>query len=382
MQPFTALISLLSDHRCGRTYEETVISAIRKTLTATAVATVVLAGSAACGTVENLSAGQKLDRAFDKLGKEHSLSFELDLDADAKTLKALDADAEPGEEIPDEIAELLSGARISVSVQSKKPFNESGEKDFIGMAMKFSGPDDDLFEYRLVGDYMYVRADVDGFAKMTGNPMPPADELPASAGAFKKLLEGKWVKFSTKDLEKTRDAMNEMEGEEGGKPSAEPTLDAKTQKKLMKALRDVVAGEVDFQTAGEKDGTEHITATASFRTLLTELIDEIRPLAKDLPMGAELPTAKDLKDVPDKKVAARFTISNGALTEVSVDLAKLAEDAKVKELALVLRVGKGEKATAPVGATEVKLDKLMEGFFGGAADEAFGEEEFPEDAQG
>jgi hypothetical protein len=378
------LISLLSDHRRGRTYEEIVISAIRKTLTATAVATVVLAGSAACGTVENLSAGQKLDRAFGKLGKEHSLSFELDLDADATTLKALDAKGkpEPGEEIPDEIAELLSGGRISVSVQSKKPFDESGDKDFIGMAMKFSGPDGDLFEYRLVGDYSYVRADVDGFAKMTGSPMPPADELPASAGAFKALLEGKWVKFSTKDLATTRDQLNEMEGAEGEKPSADPTLDAKTQQKLMKALKEVVAGEVDFKTAGGKDGTEHITATASFRTLLTELIDEIRPLAKDLPMGAELPTGKDLKDVPDKKVAARFTISNGALTEVSVDLAKLAEDAKVKKLALVLRLGKGEKATAPVGATEVKMDELMEGFFGGASDEAFDEEAFPEDAQG
>lgn len=376
------LISLLSDHRRGRAYEEIVISAIRKTLTATAVATVVLAGSAACGTVENLSAGQKLDRAFDKLGEEHSLSFELDLDADAKTLKALDADAEPGEEIPDEVAELLSGGRISVSMQSKKPLAESGDKDITGMAMKFSSPDGDLFEYRLVGKYTYFRADVDGFAKMTGSPMPSADELPESAGAFKKLLEGEWVKVATKDLEKTRDEMDEMQGPEAGEPSAEPTLDAKTQKKLMKALREVVAREVDFQTADGKDGAEHITATAPFRTLLTELIDEIRPLAKDLPPGAELPTDNNLKDAPNKKVTANFTLRNGALTEVSVDLAKLAEDAKVKKLALVLRMGKGEKATAPAGATEVKMDELMESFVGGASDAAFEEEEFPEDAQG
>ncbi|MCX4821446.1 hypothetical protein OG883_16350 [Streptomyces sp. NBC_01142] len=342
----------------------------------------VLAGSAACGTVENLSAGQKLDRAFDKLGKEHSLSFELDLDADAKTLKALDADAEPGEEIPDEVAELLSGGRISVSMQSKKPLAESGDKDITGMAMKFSSPDGDLFEYRLVGKYTYFRADVDGFEKMTGSPMPSADDLPESAGAFKKLLEGEWVKVATKDLEKTRDEMDEMQGPEGGKPSAEPTLDAKTQKKLMKALREVIARKVDFQTADGKDGTERITATAPFRTLLAELIDEIRPLSKDLPPGVELPTDKDLKEAPNKKVTAHFTLRNGALTEVSVDLAKLAEDAKVKKLALVLRMGKGEEATAPAGATEVKMDELMESFVGGASDAAFEDEEFPEDAQG
>ncbi|WP_344494208.1 hypothetical protein [Streptomyces enissocaesilis] len=342
----------------------------------------VLAGSAACGTVENLSAGQKLDRAFDKLGKEHSLSFELDLDADAKTLRAIGAEAEPGEEIPDEMAELFSGARISVSVQSEKPFDESAEKDFTGMAVTFSGPEGDLLEYRVVGDYTYFRVDVDAFAKMSGTPMPSAGELPESAGAFKKMLNGEWVKVATEELEKTRDEMEGMQAPEGGKPSAEPTLDAKAQKKLMKALREVIAREVDFKTSAGEDDTEHIMATAPFRTLLTELFDEIRPLAKELPPGAEFPTAKDLKEVPNKKVTADFTLKNGALTEVSVDLAKLAENAEVKKLALVLRMGRGEKATAPAGATEVKLDELMEGFFQGASEGTFADESFPETARG
>lgn len=372
------LIGLFND-RSGRTYEETVISAIRKTLTATAVATVVLAGSAACGTVENLSAGQKLDQAFDKLGKERSLSFELDLDTDAETLKALDAGAEPGEEMPDEIAELLSDARISVSVQSRKPLEKSGEKDFSAMAMKFSGPDGDLFEYRLVGDYTYLRADVDALAQATGNPMPPVDELPADAGAFKKLLGGEWIKISTKELGDTGGYVTGGQAPGDEEPPAEPTLDAKTQKKITKALRQVVAREVDFKTSGGSDGTEHIKATAPFRTLLTELFDELRPLTEELPPGAEVPTAKDLKDAPNEKVTADFTLRNGELAEVSVDLAGLAEKAEVEKFALVLRVGKGEKATAPAGATEVRIDELMGGFFGSMPDEAFGGEGLPED---
>ncbi|WP_033443857.1 FAD-binding protein, partial [Saccharothrix sp. NRRL B-16314] len=51
------------------------------------------------------------------------LSFELDLDVDAATLKQLDAesDPEPGEEIPDEAAKLLSNAKISVTVESGTP---------------------------------------------------------------------------------------------------------------------------------------------------------------------------------------------------------------------------------------------------------------------
>ncbi|QIQ00933.1 hypothetical protein [Streptomyces liangshanensis] len=328
-------------------------------MTATAVVTAVLAGSAACGTVENLSAGQKLDRAVDKLGAERSLGFELDLDADAKTLQALDADAAPGEELPDQVAELLSGAKISVSVQSKKPLAESGEKDITGVAVKVTGTKGDLLEYRVVGDYTYFRADVDALSSAAGSPAPAADELPPEAGALKNILEGDWVKVATKDLQ--QGALGEAGG---GKPSPEPTLDAKTQNKIVKALRGVIARDVEFKTAAEKDGTEHITATAPFRTLLTGLFDGLRPLSKELPAGAELPTDKDFKDAPNAKVTADFALKNGALTEVSVDLAKLAENAKVKQLAVVLRMNKGEKATVPAAATEIKLDELMQGFLG------------------
>ncbi|MFB6529715.1 MULTISPECIES: hypothetical protein [unclassified Streptomyces] len=344
-----------------------IITAIRKTLTATAVVGAVLAGSAACGTVEQLSAGKKLDQAFEKLGKEKSVSFELDLDVDAKTIKLMDAesDPEPGDEIPDEAAELISGAKISVTVESKKALDESEEKDFVGMAMKVSTPSGDLLDYRVIGDYMYVRSDVKALSKAMGSPMPPADQLPPEAKGLKKVLDGEWVKLNTKEMEKAgRDMAGEMGEAPGAKPSAEPSLDPKTQKKLVEALREVIAREVDFKTAGGEDGTEHITATAPLRTLLTEMIGEIRPLAKDLPPGMDLPTDKDLKDTPDTKVSADFTLKNGELTEVYVDLAKLAENAKVKKFGLVLKMSGGTKPVAPAGATEMNLEELMGGFFG------------------
>ncbi|MFI5689553.1 hypothetical protein [Streptomyces sp. NPDC051636] len=353
-------------------------------MTATAVVGAVLAGSAACGTVEQLSAGKKLDRAFEKLGKKSTLSFELDLDTDVTSLKALDAKSEPapGEEIPDDAAELISGAKITVTVQSKKPIDESGEKDFIGMAMKISSPDGDLAEYRLIGNYAYVRADVDTIGKMMGSPVPAVEDLPPEAGAFKDVIEGKWVKFDTKEMEK---AAGEGQGAQGS-PAPDPSLDAKTQKKLVKALREVVAREVSFKTADGGDGTEHITATAPFRTLITELFGEIRPLAKEMPPGMELPTDKDLKDAPDTKVTADFTLKNGELAEVDVDLAKLAENAKVKKLVLTLRMGEGTRPTAPAGATKLDLHEFMEDFFVGPgtsdadfSDSDLADQDFPED---
>ncbi|MFD5450146.1 hypothetical protein ACWDTR_30315 [Streptomyces sp. NPDC003470] len=334
--------------------------------------------------MEQLSAGKKLDQAFEKLGNKKTLSFELDLDTDVASLKALDAASEPApdEAIPDEAAELISDAKITVTVQSKKPLAESGEKDIVGMAMKIGHPDGDLAEYRVIGDYTYVRADVDTIGRMMGSPMPAAEDLPPEAGAMGDVLEGKWVKFNTKEMQEAA-----LEGEEEqGAPAPEPTLDAKTQQKLVKALRGVIAREVDFKTADGKNGTEHVTATAPFRTLITELFDELRPLAKDLPPGMDLPTDKDLKDAPDTDVTADFTLKNGELTEVDLDLAGLAENAKVKKLGLTLRMSDGTKPTAPAGATELNLPELMEGFFGGPgmddkefAESGLADPDFPED---
>lgn len=361
-------MSLRQRSHGDRTDEETIITAIRKTLTATAVVGAVLAGSAACGTVEQLSAGRKLDQAFEKLAGEKTISFELDLDTDARSLKALDASSspEPGEELPDEAADLFSDAKISVTVQSKKPIEESGEKDYVGMALKISNKDGDLTEYRVVGDYTYIRSDVNVLGKAMGFPVPSVKDLPPEASGLKKVLEGEWVKIDTKEMEKTT---AELGAEPGAKPAPEPTLDAGTQKHLLEALRKTVAREVDFKTAGGEDGSEHITATAPFRTLITEFLGEIRPLAKSLPPGMELPTDKDLKDVPDTEVTADFALKNGELTEVSVDLAELAENAKVKKLGLVVRMTEGRTPTAPAGATELSIDEVLGGFGAAMMDE-------------
>jgi len=309
--------------------------------------------------VEQLSAGRKLEHAFEQLGKEKTLSFEVDLDTDAASLKALDdsSDPAPGEEIPDEAAELLSDAKITVTVQSKKPLEESGEKDLVGTAMKVSTPDGDLIEYRMIGDYTYIRADMDAVGKTMDSPLPDADDLPPEAGALKDVLQGKWVKFNTEEMNKAA-----AEGEGAGGGSA-PSLDSKAQKKLVKALRKVIAREVEFKTVGGGDGVEHVIATAPFRTLLTELLGEVRPLAKGLP----LPTAKELKDAPNAKVTADFTLKNGELAQVDLDLAKLAENAKVKKLGLTLRMREGTKPTAPAGATTLDMEELMNGLLGGVA---------------
>ncbi|GLF93364.1 hypothetical protein [Streptomyces yaizuensis] len=322
----------------------------------------VVTASAACGTVENLSAGQKIDRAFDKLGEERSLSLELGLDTDAATLKAMDADAKPGEEMPKEIAELFSKGRISLSMESGKPLKDSGEKDFTSMSMKFTGPGGELFEYRMIDDTTYLRADVEAFAQLSGSPLPAPEDLPKSAGAFKKALEGAWVKIPAQEL---KDFRNEMGALPGEKPAPAPTLDAATQKKYSKIVRDIITREVEFKTADGKDGGERVTASASARTLLSEFFKGFQPLAKELKWASEMPTAKELNKIPNKKLAADFHLKDGSLKEVSFDLATVIDKPGVKKFGVSLKVDKAEKITAPADATALSMDEVFEGMFSG-----------------
>ena len=337
--------------------------ALRKTLTAAACTTALLAGVAACGTVENLTAGQKVDRAFEGLGEKKSLAFELGLDAKPSALTKLAGEAEPGEELPPELAELLTGVRIKVSVESRKPLADSGEKDLVGTGVKISGPDGVLAEYRLVGDYTYYRADMKALGEAMGFPLPSADELPESEKELKKVLEGEWAKVDTSELDRAgKGAPGSAKGDRTGKggkddqPGGPDEIDTKTQQKILKAVRGAVAREVTFSNEGGSDGVERIVAKASFRELLTGVLDKLRPLADDLPAGAELPTDADLKDAPDKKIAVNFSLKNGDLTRVSVDLAALADGPKGTRVPLVVKFGEAGDVSAPSGATEIPAD--------------------------
>ena len=336
----------------------------RRAFTGVGCAAAVLVTVAACGTVQNLTAGQKVDNAVERLGEQKSLAFGMRLDADPDDLVALMG--EDGEEAPPEMAEFLTGLRIDVSVRSKKPLAQSGEKDVAGMGVKISGKEGVFAEYRMVGDYTYYRADMQAIGDAMGMPFPTADELdelPEGKQHLRPVLEGDWVKVNTADLQ---DAAEDAGAGSGADGSDE--LDAKTQKKILDAVRGVVAREVDFKTKNDGDGTEVITAKANFRDLLTGVIDKLQPLKGDLPPGAELPTGEDMKDAPNKKVAVDFTLKNGDLTRIETDLAVLAEDAKGAKAPLVLTFGKAGAISAPKGAAEIPVEEFGGPFGGGVFD--------------
>lgn len=333
-----------------------------KPLVALGCTTALVTGVAACGAVENISAGKRLENATDKLGERRSLSVELDLDATPEQLIALSKNNSSAEPMTREEAEALAGLRVSVAVQAKKPLAEAGDKDITGVRMKLSGPDGDLAEYRIMGETAYIRLDVKAFGELSGEPAPSADELPEDmpgGKVLRKLFDGGWVKVDTAEMKKAQEELGAGGGQKKGAGGAD--IAPETSRKITKQLKKLFAREVTIKDEGRRDGADHLVATGPVRTLLTGVFDELRPFTDEIPGGEGLPTAKDFKDVPNKKIAVDFAIKNGALTEASADLAPFAEGLKKGDkLPLKLTFGEAGKIAAPSGATELDIKELME----------------------
>ncbi|MES4904511.1 MULTISPECIES: hypothetical protein [unclassified Streptomyces] len=337
------------------------MTAIRKSLVAVGCTTALVTGVAACGAIENISAGKKLENAADKLGERRSLSMELDLDATPEQLIALSKSDSAAESMTREEAEALAGMKVSVAVQAKKPLAEAKDKDLVATRVKLSGPDGDLAEYRVMGKTAYVRMDMRAFGELTGEPVPSADEMPDSmpgGKALRQILDGGWVKIDTAEMEKARE---EFGAGGGKKASGEPELTPGTSKKITKALKKLFAREVTIKDEGRRDGADHLVATGPVRTLVTGIFDELRPFTDEIPGAEDLPTAKDFKDLPNKKIAVDFAIKNGALAGASADLAPLAEGLKKGEkLPVTLTFKEGGKIAVPSGATELDIPGMAE----------------------
>lgn len=357
-----------------------------KPLVAIGCTTALVTGVAACGAIENISAGKRLENAADKLGERRSLSMELDLDATPEQLIALSQSDSSAEPMTREEAEALAGMRVSVAMQAKKPLAEADDKDIVGARVKLSGPDGDLVEYRIMGEAAYIRLDVQAFGELSGEPVPSLDELPADipgGEVLRKLFGGGWIKVDTAEMEQARDEFGAGGGQKKGSGGAETAPE--TSRKITKELKKLFAREVTIKDEGRRDGADHLVATGPVRTLLTGVFNELRPFTDEIPGGEDLPTAKDFKDVPNKKIAVDFAIKNGALTEASADLAPLAEGLKKGDkLPLKLTFGEAGKIAAPSGATELDIKELMEAaaamMMGGIDDSgAISEEDFAVD---
>ncbi|GAA0680970.1 hypothetical protein GCM10010193_38350 [Kitasatospora atroaurantiaca] len=337
---------------------------------------VLAGGLAACGTVQQLSAADKVSKAFGKLGDGKTFKVELSVEATADQLVSFGKAT--GDPIERPAAEALAGLSLAVSVSADRPLKEfgavkKGELDKLAddksLALEYvlAGKDGKVYaDMRQVDAKTYLKIDAEGIAKLAGEDPSEvramADEMPAELKVFKDALAGKWLTFDPKLLQE----LNKAPKGKSSTPSATPSVDPKVAEDLMNSVKDVFSRNLTFDDKGTKDGLDHVVVSAPARGLVNDLLKAFKPLSKDVPSFGKLPTAAPT-DVPDTKIGVDVYLKDGALSSVTFDLAQLDEKAG-PGVHLPVKAAFSKDAAAPqapTGATEIKtsdIESIMTSF--------------------
>ncbi|MFG2823848.1 hypothetical protein ACGFX4_31035 [Kitasatospora sp. NPDC048365] len=357
----------------------------RLTVAATACALALTTGLTACGTVKQLTAGEKIADAFDKLGDGKTFKAELSVDATADQLVAF------GKAVDDPIernaAEALADLSLTVSVSAKKPlkdvedfkkaqaggdYNALATSKDVDLAYEIGGKKSgkNYLDFRIVGGKGYLKVDARGVAQLAGEPTTGIDEMsaamPPSFKVAKDLLDGKWISFDPALMEELSKQAESATGKASASPSAVPSLDPKAVEGFGKALKDVFAKNVTLEDRGASAGLQQIHVSANARPIVEGFLKAAKPLVKDLPTDTPLPDSAPAT-VPDRKVGADVYLRDGALSHATFDIAQLTDKAG-PEIHFPIRIGFGRDVPAieaPGGATEVTkkdIEDLTKGF--------------------
>ncbi|MER7842580.1 hypothetical protein ABTZ03_01340 [Kitasatospora sp. NPDC096077] len=375
--PFDQALS----HRSS-TINTAIRKAARGALPVAVTASVLAVGLTACGTAEQLSAGQKVSKAFGKVGDGKSAGFTLSVDATPEQIVAF-SKATGDDPVDEQSAKGLSGLSISVAISADKPlkdvdaFKNATAKDAKAqqdvsldksvrvayvIADKKGTP---LLEYRQVEAKGYLHVDMKSVLKLTGQDPSEIDtvakDLPADMAPAKDVLTGKWVSL---DLQQLADEAKKSEDGKGGKPEAVPSVDPQAGQELFNSLKDVFNRTVTFEDKGKQDGAEHIWMSAPAKQAVDELYKALKPLSGKFPQQFKKFPTEAPKDVPDRKVGADLYLKNGALSSATFDLAQLEKKVEpgVNFPVKLTFNQEAPKVDAPADATKMTTEDLMKTF--------------------
>ena len=323
---------------------------------------------AGCGT-EQISAGTKVERAFDRLDQQKAVTMTVGFDGSQQQIW----NAMKGQkDFTRDDARMLADLDVSLSMSSKKRLKDTKEGGG-SVALRVSqGPGKDLLEVRQLEGRktMFVRADISRLMSLAaangdaeskaamkefGSFVDAAGELPSNYRSVKDALTGKWGSI---DPEAYKDFSKSM-GESSGGQSPIPDmngLSAKEQRKISKTLGKVISRNARFTDQGSKDGVDHVTVTLPTQKTADAVIKALEPVESQLPDGVEL---SSLKEIPAEKLRLDVAIKDGVASKVTIDAAQL--DRKT-EGRLPVSVGFAAGAgpvKAPAGAAALDPQDLM-----------------------
>ncbi|MFD0383097.1 hypothetical protein ACFQ2B_14070 [Streptomyces stramineus] len=247
----------------------------RKALAALGCVALIGSASVACDSDDNTSPDAKVKGAFERLGKQKSLSAEVGFDASADKIFTAMKDQDDFDRGD---ADLLASLRLSYGVSYGKPLKDVGKDDEGGQgSFKLTKKGAPLVEVRTLGARkLYARGDVKALAeladqgekaekrakggKSSDGPSfdelaKKADELPSSMDSVKSAFKGEWVLLDPKSFEEFGPAAKQKK--------KDGELDTKTQKQVLDALEKALLNNATYKDAGRKNGADHVTVTVS-----------------------------------------------------------------------------------------------------------------------
>ncbi|MBC3842212.1 hypothetical protein GXW82_24455 [Streptacidiphilus sp. 4-A2] len=301
---------------------------------------------AACGAVQQISAGEKLSTAFGKVGDSDTLSVSFSLDATPAQLVALDAGDSDALKLAD--AKNIAGLGATLTLSSGKPLGQtlkslktssSGTFDvsqYPGLDLDLeihSGGRKPLFEVRQVAGTEYLRVYLDNLEALGGSDgstgqeiagmQAEAGQMPPQYAPLKDLIAGKWVSYDPRQMAALAKNMQSA-GVGSGGPTSLPSLSASTRNNLVSALTNLFEQNITLSDRGTTDGVDHIVLQAPEQKLVDGIQQAFAPVAKAIPgLGSSYPTAAPT-GVPDRNVSADAYIGqDGSLSKLSIDLGQL-----------------------------------------------------------
>lgn len=319
-------------------------------------------GSSPSSNNSSLSPQAELTSAVQALADSATLTTSLKIGASGSSLLAFVKAQDPSAKLTAAQAAEIAGLSFNFEVAApsgKTLATMSGLSNEGAANISIAEGSKSLVSIRFVNKTLYLQADLKDVLNQLGQAATyrqmsaAAGQLPGFLGA---LVSGKWVSLPLATLK-------QLTGSLGAAVPSSP--DAAKSHQLITALEGLLTKDVTVTRTSSGD-TDQLTLTANLRTLAGDFTSTFASIVPGA--GSALGSA-DVSKAPNKNITLTASVTNGALSALTLDLGQLAKSGKGTLPIMLAFSQSGAAIGAPSGAVPVDLSSLgsLLGAFGGGS---------------
>jgi hypothetical protein len=320
------------------------------------------------------SSQQLLVNAFDRLGQADSLKADLHLDISQGLLSQLEASS-GGSSTSIALGEKLLQSHIIISESSNGPLANVTSTTPAAVDFTIVTGGSTLAEFRVVDGNLYARADLSTIASWAGQSLSTLQGQLSTAPSqvrtwLQAAINGDWLELSKQQLTAVDGLLQQRASASTG---AAGSLTPAQAKQLVQEIESVTKGvfvkDVSVADKGATSKGEELVLTADARTSLTDIVNGVLPILQRIypSLSASMSASQlqqGLTQVPHRNVTADAFVSNGSLSELSLDVLQFAPpntpNIAGQHMTVVYDFTPNTGAvTAPSGATQLDLTSLL-----------------------